>query len=49
MKTMIEQSNQSESSLQNYTMSDLQVRIYVLGINKVTISLPDINIGENIR
>ena len=34
--------NQSESSLQNYTMSDLQVRLYVLGI-------PDINIVENIR
>ena len=35
-------SNQSESSLQNYTMSDLQVRLYVLGI-------PDINIVENIK
>ena len=35
-------SNQSESSLQNYTMSDFQVRLYVFGI-------PDINIVENIR
>ena len=35
-------SNQSASSLQNYIMSDLQVRLYVLGI-------PDINIVENIR
>ena len=25
---------------------NLQERLYVLGINKVTISLPDINIGE---
>ena len=35
-------SNQSGSCLQNYTMSDLQVRLYVLGI-------PNINIVENIR
>ena len=33
---------QSESSLQNYTMSDLQVRLNVLGIS-------DINIVENIK
>ena len=26
-----------------------QVWLYVLSINKVTISLPDINVGENIR
>ena len=31
--------NQSESSLQNYTMSDLQVRL----------GIPDINIVKNIR
>ena len=35
-------SNQSACSLQNYTMSDLQVRLYALGI-------PDINIVENVR
>ena len=47
MKTMSE--HPTNLNPVHYTMSDLQVRLYVLGINKVTISLPDINIGKNIR